>query len=115
MPDTARLPRITYTDVPADLEPIHAWFDTSLPPFRAGLGKTWPNVIGGRSDSDGAPYTAVSPIDAQITLGTYAEASNAAIDRAVSAARAAARDWGALPWRARVEQMRRFAQLLDEA
>ena len=110
MPDTARLPRITYTDVPADLEPIHAWFDASLPPFRAGLGKTWPNVIGGLSDSDGAPYTAVSPIDAQITLGTYAEASNAATDRAVSAARPSH-----APPRARVEQMRRFAQLLDEA
>ena len=113
MNDTAALPRITYTSVPADIEPVHAWFDANLPRFRAALGQAWPNRIRGTDDRDGAEYPAVSPLDSEIVLGRYIDASPAAVTRAVAAARNASATWGRTDWRTRVATLRALAEALD--
>jgi 1-pyrroline-5-carboxylate dehydrogenase len=111
----ADLPRITYTSAPADLEPLHALFDQELPLFRARLGARWSNRIAGRADGEGTEYSAASPIDSSLALGTFVEASPAAVARAVAAARNGFERWGRTPWRERVALMKRFARELDRA
>jgi 1-pyrroline-5-carboxylate dehydrogenase len=108
------LPRVTYSNIAEDFAPLHAYLDDLIPRFRKGLSNaTRPNVIGGREDRDGAEYIAASPIDRNLTLGTFVEASPAAIDRAVTAARAALPAWSALGWRKRVEILERAAQEIE--
>jgi 1-pyrroline-5-carboxylate dehydrogenase len=113
MNEMVTLPRITYTSVPDDVEPVHAWFDANLPVFRQQLGKPWPNRIAGVDDRDGDEYRAASPLDSQIELGRYVEASQAAIERAIVAAQSAFTAWGRTDWRKRVAALRQFARELD--
>src|SRR6185369_6488987 len=87
------LPRVTYSNVAADFTPLHDHLDVALPKFRATLGKTWPNRIGATADDDGVAFSAASPIDDRITLGTFVAATPGAVDRAVTAARAAQAGW----------------------
>ena len=107
------LERVTYVSLPPDLEPHHRMFDRELPEFRRSLGKNWPNRIGGKEDSDGEVYRASSPIDANLILGSFVEASGSAIARAVASARAASTEWNRTPWRQRVEVVRRIGRKLD--
>jgi 1-pyrroline-5-carboxylate dehydrogenase len=109
----SELARVTYTNPPADLEPHHRMLNRELPAFRKTLGKTWPNHIAGKPDGEGSAYVARSPIDSEMVLGTFHEASPGAITRAVAAARKAADRWGALPWRERVTIVRRIGRKLD--
>ncbi|MCL4767504.1 MAG: aldehyde dehydrogenase family protein [Hyphomicrobiaceae bacterium] len=107
------LERVTYVSLPSDLEPHHRMFDRELPEFRKGLGGAWPNRIGGSEVSDGEAFTASSPIDSELILGSFVEASSESIAHAVASARKAATEWGALPWRERVEAVRRIGRKLD--
>ncbi len=77
------------------------------------LGRTWPNRIAGQDDAGGQVYEAACPIDRRVTLGRFHAADAGAIDRAVLAAHAAYKTWGALPWSERVARARRFADELD--
>jgi 1-pyrroline-5-carboxylate dehydrogenase len=105
---------ITYINPPSDLEPHHQMLDRELPKFREGLGKTWPNFIGGGHDPDGTPYTVVAPFDSSIVVGTFIEPSAAAVVRAVAAAREATKSWGTMPWKERVTRLRRVGDILNE-
>lgn len=113
MPEQPPLPRVTYSNINADFEPLHAWLDQALPAFRAGLGREWPNVIGGRPDRGGEPYEVRSPIDSELVIGRFISADADAVARAVQAARDAFANWGDMPWQERVALMRAFAAELD--
>jgi len=109
----SNLPRVTYSNIGADFDPLHDWLDERIPVFRAELGRRWPNVIGGKPDDDGSEYTVHSPIDRALHIGSFVDAGTAAVARAVAAARAAYPGWSGLPWPERVVQMRRFAAAID--
>jgi 1-pyrroline-5-carboxylate dehydrogenase len=111
-PDT--LPRVTYSNIGVDFAPVHDRLDALIPDFKQGLGRSWPNLIGGTPDRDGVGYTAVSPIDDRVTLGEFIEATPASVDRAVRAAKAAYPAWSGLPWPERVATLRRAASVLAQ-
>lgn len=115
MAEVVALPRITYTSMPSDLSPVHAYFDRELPLFKARLGARWLNRIAGEPNAEGEQYEAVSPIDSSLVLGRYVEASPSAVAKAVAAARRAFHDWGRTPWNERVEALRRVGRSLDES
>lgn len=104
---------VTYINPPGDLEPHHAMLDTELPKFRAGLGRTWGNHVGGEVTVEGTEYTVASPMDDRMILGTFVEPSDATIRRAVDAAVAAKAEWGTMPWSERVSRLRQVAVTLD--
>ena len=106
------LPRVTYSNVGVDFTPVHDKLDGLIPDFKKGLGRSWPNLVGGRADRDGVVYKAASPIDDRIVLGEFIEAAPAAIDRAVAAAKAAYPAWSSLAWQERVSVLRRVAGIL---
>jgi 1-pyrroline-5-carboxylate dehydrogenase len=107
------LERVTYVSLPTDLEPHHRMFDRELPEFRKRLGKSWANRIAGMPSTEGTSYAARSPIDSEIVLGTFTEASPAAIAAAAAAAREAVAKWGARAWRDRIDTVRRIGRKLD--
>jgi len=109
----AGLPRVTYANAAADFSALHAVFDRELPAFESeALGGRTPNLIGGADDEHGRACPVASPIDRRTTLGTLIAADAAAVDHAVTAARAAAPGWRALPWRERLDRVRRAAGVL---
>jgi 1-pyrroline-5-carboxylate dehydrogenase len=114
MAGPAALPRVTYSNIATDFTPVHDHLDRLIPEVRATLlGRERRNLIGGLPDEDGTLYDARSPIDRAVLLGRFVEASDAAVDRAVAAARAAHRNWSRLRWPERVAILRAAADRLD--
>ena len=114
MNEIATLPRATYTNT-ADLSPLHDLLDRDLPRFKEEmLGRHWPNVIGGVGDASGAAIECFSPLDSSLLVGTYPTASEYTVRRAVAAARIGAAAWSALPWRRRLDGVRRLSRVIDE-
>ena len=109
---TDNLPRVTYSNIGVDFAPLHDMLDRAIPEFRKGLGRFHPNRIAGRPDEEGRRYEVASPIDGRIAIGGFVEASPAAVDRAVAAAKAAYPAWSRTPWQERVEILRRAAEIL---
>jgi 1-pyrroline-5-carboxylate dehydrogenase len=106
----AGLPRVTYANAAADFSALHAVLDRELAAFATrALGRDATNLAGGREERTGARYAVPSPIDTRTTLGTLVAADAAAVNRAVTAARAAAADWRTTPWQSRVAALRRVA------
>jgi len=114
MTDIQDLPRITYSNIGDDFSGVHRHIDALLPVVKDEmLGRERANVINGRDDQEGEAYMAPSPINRDVALGTFFAATPAAVDRAVQAARAAARDWGRRPWAERVAILRRGADVMN--
>lgn len=105
------LPRVTYSNIGVDFAPLHAHLDRAIPAF--ALGAFHPNRIGGRNDESGHREAIFSPIDARLELGAFVAADASSVERAVAAARKAAREWGRLPWTSRVEAIRKVAAEIE--
>jgi len=105
--------KITYTTSAADMEKIHAAFDTALAKVRSECGGKHPIHVAGREVySDSPPIVDVSPIDTSLVLGEFTAASVDDVDRAIESAWGARRSWEKLGWRRRVEIMREAARLI---
>lgn len=113
MPLADVLPRVTYSNVRENFAGVHKLLDAYIPEFVAGLGKTIPNVIDGREDREGESYTVSAPFDDKVQLGTFFDASEAAVARAVAAARKAQPGWYGLHWSVRLSILRRAATILE--
>ncbi len=108
------LPRVTYSNLRADFSGVHAEFDRHLDDFGSRvLGKSWDCRVGGQGAVAQGMQTLLCPIDGRIVLGRFAQADHALLERAVSAARAAAPAWSRAPWPQRLVIMRRFADEIE--
>ena len=110
MTSTPPTNRVTYSNINDDFSAVQDYLDSRRPVFEAILGARVGNIIGGAEDSDGEPYDVKSPIDRDIRLGTFVDASAAAVARAVAAARAAQGAWARRPWAERVATLRAVAE-----
>lgn len=110
---TNDLNHLTFPGLKTDMEVVHARLETEFPRFRATqLGKFRPNWIDGQADDDGTKYESTSPLDRNLSLGTFVAASPAAVHRAIAAARKASVQWSRSDWQSRVEVVRRFIEAL---
>lgn len=108
------LPRVTYSNIGDDFSGVHAHLDALLPTLRESLlNRDWANLIDGRDDREGTVYSAPSPVDRSLVLGRFVEATPAAVDRAVTAAARAAKDWGRRPWAERLAILRAGAKVME--
>lgn len=108
-----QLPRVTYSNIAEDFSGVHAHLDRVIPEVAAQmLGREQANWIAGRDDRSGAAFTAVSPIDRELALGTFFAAGPEAVDRAVAAARAARAGWRHLGWERRAALCHRVADAM---
>jgi len=107
--------KITYTSSQADLVAFHRYFDEALTAVEARMGQVHPMFIGGEPVTvDGPTLTDVSPIDTRKVLGHFQLATVDHVNRAVAAAKAAKKAWGATPWQDRVALLRKAAGLIRE-
>jgi 1-pyrroline-5-carboxylate dehydrogenase len=112
---TRTLPRVTYSNISADFEPLHAHIDDALPKFRKEmLGRAWPNVVAGRQDVSGRAYEVHCPFDRELLVARLVAADKKAIAGAIASAKAAFPAWATLDWKERVKVMRRFAAEIDK-
>ncbi|MBI94593.1 MAG: aldehyde dehydrogenase [Gemmatimonadaceae bacterium] len=113
MTNSCFVPRVTYSNVHEDFTEVHRILDSTIGRFGDKLGCDHANIISGKEDRDGKSYRISSPIDGSIDLGTYVDASQAAVGRAVEVARAAQPAWAKAPWEKRVSIVRRVASILE--
>lgn len=106
--------KITYTSTPEQIEAMHGAFDTALDAARGSLGKTYPMIVNGEDRAGAGTFEVRSPIDKELVIGNFAIGSEADVDDAVAAAKAAFPDWSGRPWQERVAIMRRAAELIRE-
>ena len=106
--------KITYTSTPEQVASMHNAFDIALEDLRGALGQTYPLLIGGEERVGADTFEVRSPADNQIVIGRFAAGTEADVNDAVAAAKAAFPAWSQRPWQERVAIMRRAAALIRE-
>lgn len=106
--------RITYATMSADNEELNNAYEKAVAEAEDRLGKTYGVVVNGQSRTDRDTYEERSPIDNDIVVGHYAQATNDDIDDAIAAAKAFQPEWEATGWEARRDLMLKAAEVMQE-
>jgi 1-pyrroline-5-carboxylate dehydrogenase len=106
--------KITYTSTPEQIESMHHAFDRALDEVRGELDKTYPLIIDGKERTGAGTFEVRAPADRDVVIGRFAIGTEADVDDAVAAAKAAFPDWSHRPWQERVAILRRVAELIRE-
>jgi 1-pyrroline-5-carboxylate dehydrogenase len=105
---------LQYGQAPAETPKLHEEFQAGLAVANAALGAQHPFVVGGKP-RDGERFRPEwSPIDRDLVLGTFGQATAADVDDAVESSAAFAPGWGLTDWRDRVAMVRRAIGLMEE-
>jgi 1-pyrroline-5-carboxylate dehydrogenase len=102
-----------FGQAPAETDDLHAVFDAGMATARAGLGHQHPFFIEGKPRDGAGTRQEWSPIDRDIVIGDYAQATAADVDEAVDVSTTFAPTWGATGWQERVDIVRRAADLME--
>lgn len=105
---------ITYATTSADDEALHAGYEAGVRQARARLGRSHGFRIDGKERGGAGVRVERSPIDRDLVIGRFAQATPSDVDEAVNAAAAFAPAWAATPWAERVAVLRRAADLIDQ-
>lgn len=106
--------RVTYATMSADNEELQQRFDEAVERVRSELGKTYPIVVNGEERLTGQVYEERSPIDHDLVIGRFSQASAEDVNDAVAAAKAFETEWDRLGWQERVRLLRRAADIMEE-
>src|SRR6188472_1118140 len=79
--------RITYATMSADNEELQAAYDAAVERARAELGKAYPVIVNGEERWRDDVYEEPSPIDHDIVIGRFSQATTQDVDDAVAARR----------------------------
>ncbi|MFQ5876226.1 MAG: aldehyde dehydrogenase family protein [Acidobacteriota bacterium] len=115
MADNPTQPKVTYATLAAGQTPeFTRAFDEAADRIRKSLGRTYPNLIGGREVSARETFADTSPSDTRVVLGRFAAGTREDARAAIGAARAAFEGgWRDLPWKERVALVRRAAAAIE--
>ena len=106
--------KITYATMSADDPALHQAYEEGLAAATEQVGQTHPLLIDGEKRYTDEKYTERSPIDSELVVGIYSQASDQDVDDAVAVARAYQSEWEATPWQERVAIVRRAIEILEE-
>ena len=106
--------RVTYATLSADNDDLHAAYDEGIAAAGDLLGAEHPFYINGRPHPGDGVREVRSPVDRDIVVGRFAQATAGDVDEAVADARAFAPIWAGTPWQERVAVLRRAADLISE-
>lgn len=106
--------RITYATMSADNEELNNAYEKAVAEAEARLGKTYGVIVNGESRTDRDTYEERSPIDSDVIVGRYSQATHQDIDDAVAAAEAFQPQWEAMGWESRRDLMLRAAEIMEE-
>lgn len=106
--------KITYSTMSADNEELNDAYEKGVAEARSMLGQTHPLLISGEQRFTDETYEELSPIDRDIVVGRYSQATPVDVDDAVRAAKAFQPTWARTDWRERVGLLRRAGEILEE-
>ena len=106
--------KITYATMSADDPALHQAYEEGLAAATSRIGQTHPLLIDGGKRYKDDTFTERSPIDSDLVVGVYSQASDDDVDEAVAVARAFQAEWEATPWQERLAIIRRAAEIVDE-
>jgi 1-pyrroline-5-carboxylate dehydrogenase len=98
----------------ADNEELNNAYEKAVTQAESRLGKTFGVIVNGQSRTDRDTYEERSPIDSDIIVGRYSQATHQDIDDAIAAAKAYQPEWEAMGWESRRDLMLKAAELMEE-
>jgi 1-pyrroline-5-carboxylate dehydrogenase len=106
--------RITYATLSADNEELQKAYDDAADRMKAELGKAHPVVVNGEERWRDDTYDEPSPIDKDLLIGRFSQATVQDVDDAVAAAKAFQLEWDRMGWKERVRILRKAADIMEE-
>ena len=106
--------RITYATLSADNEELQRSYDEAAERVKSELGKEYPVVVNGEERWRDEKYEEPSPIDEDLVIGRFSQATPEDVNDAVAAAKAFALEWERIGWQERVRIIRRAADIMEE-
>ncbi len=111
---TTRDFKVTYATLSSPNPKLHDMFDEAVEKAKANFGKTYPMYINGEERYGEDTFNKVSPVDLDMEMAHFQKGTEQDAKDAVAAAKAAFPRWSRTPWRERVSQLRRAADLMSE-
>ena len=106
--------KLTYSTMFDPPPEMHTRFDAALREVRASLGARHALFIDGVDTHAASHRETRSPIDRELLLGHFSQATATDANRAIAAATAAFPAWRSLPAAERIRLLRRVAHLIEE-
>lgn len=106
--------RLTYATMFDPPEALHSCYDRALGGLKAGFGREYPLLIGGKERRVAEKFLDTSPIDTSWVLGVFQKGTAKDASDAIAAAKHAAPEWARTRWQERVRLLRKAASLISE-
>ena len=106
--------KLTYATMFNPPEELHTHFDEALAQLKAGLGKEYGMLIGGKERFTAEKIEDRSPANTDVVLGLFQKGGAQDAVDALASARKAFPVWSRLKWQDRVALMRKAANLISE-
>jgi 1-pyrroline-5-carboxylate dehydrogenase len=104
--------KITYASLATLGEDFHRAFEAALVHERKKLGESHPMFIHGKAVKAAKTFTDFNPADPSIALGKFQAGGREHVRKAITAAKTALPFWRELGWTARVNFLRKAAELM---
>ena len=105
--------RLTYATMYDPPEELHESYEAALEEVRSSLGAEHAMIIDGQDAHSVQKFEDRSPINQEWVLGSFQSGTGEDAHRALEAAQRAVPSWARMPWKERVETMRRAAAQID--
>ncbi|UCH60882.1 MAG: aldehyde dehydrogenase family protein, partial [Anaerolineales bacterium] len=106
--------KLTYATMFNPPEELHTRFEEALMKVKAGLGKEYGMLIGGKEHFASEKFEDRSPVNTDWVLGVFQKGTAQDAQAALAAARQASPAWSSTPWDERVALLRKAADLIDQ-
>lgn len=106
--------KLTYATMFNPPEELHMHFDEALAKLKAGLGKEYGMLIGGKDRLTLEKFEDRSPANTDVVLGIFQKGGEQEAIDALEAASKAFPTWSRMKWQDRVALMRKAADLITE-
>jgi 1-pyrroline-5-carboxylate dehydrogenase len=106
--------KLTYATMFNPPEELHLQFEAALAKVKAGLGREYGMLIGGKDRSTAEKFQDRSPANTDIVLGIFQKGGVDEAVEALAAARKAFPSWSHTSWQDRVALLRKAADLINE-
>jgi 1-pyrroline-5-carboxylate dehydrogenase len=105
--------RLTYSTMYDPPEELHQKYEAALGQVRDSMGAEHAMIIDGQEVNSVQKFEDRSPINQEWVLGSFQSGTGEDANRALEAAQRAVPTWARMPWKERVETMRRAADQID--
>ncbi len=106
--------RVTYATLSADNEDLQRSYDEAAERVRAELGREYPIIVNGEERFTDERYDEPSPIDSNIVIGRFSQATASDVNEAVEGAKAFSLEWERMGWQRHVGILRNVADVMED-